>query len=113
MLIQYGYRLGILVAATVLAGCGSAFEHLSLGEWREVGLREPPQMTEPAPFVVTTTGPGEGAGGGGGGPGREPPRSLADLYTFGSLGTAQSRLALIGRHLHEHFEIQVAPGVAG
>jgi hypothetical protein len=59
MLIQHAYRLGILAAAAVLAGCGNAVEHLSLGEWQEVGLREPPLATSGS-FLVTTTVPGEG-----------------------------------------------------
>jgi hypothetical protein len=115
-----------------------------MGEWQEVGLREPPLAPEPGSFVVTTTAPGEGAGVSAGDlvkarvvvttvdmfgrtsynpkpqdvwvwTGREPQRSAPNLYKFGSLGSAKARAALIGRHLHEQFEMHMessatAPG---
>jgi hypothetical protein len=139
--VRRACHLALLATVVALPGCGSAFDHLSLGEWREVGQAQPPVTAEPGSFVVNTTVPGEGPavnagdlvrarvtvttvnmfGSTNGNPkpnevwvwtGREPQQSLADIYTFGTLGTAQARLALIGRHLHEEFEMHVEPATA-
>jgi len=31
---------GLLAIVVAVAGCGNVFDHLSMGEWREVGLPE-------------------------------------------------------------------------
>jgi hypothetical protein len=132
-----------LAAAAALAGCGNVYEHLSMGEWREIGQAQPPIPREKGAFVVTTSVEGDGpvvrAGdlvkarvlvttidisgrppknpkpqviwvwtGRGPEVGRE--QEFADLFTFGYLGGERPRIALIGRRLHEQFEIHLEPG---
>lgn len=40
--------------------CGNAYEHLSMGEWREVGQAEPPKLLSKGVFVGTTFMEGRG-----------------------------------------------------
>jgi hypothetical protein len=135
-------HLSMLAAVVALAGCGNAYEQLSMGRWREVGEAQLPIAKESGAFVVTTSVPGEGPvvragdlvkarvavttvdmfGSTKNNPepqevwvwtGREPQvtpeQFLADVYSFGTLGSARARIALIGRHLHEQFEIHLQP----
>jgi hypothetical protein len=139
-------RHGLVLSALLLTlgGCGNAHEHLSVGEWREVGKAEAPISRHKGEFVVTTEREGDGPVVAAGDlvqarllvttpilygadyvgrrepqviwvwTGREPEVSsealLADMYTFGFLGRARPRIALIGRRLHERFEIHLEPG---
>jgi hypothetical protein len=51
----------MLAAVAALTGCGNAFEHLTLGEWREVGQAQPPPVAaDQSSFIVETTAPGDG-----------------------------------------------------
>jgi hypothetical protein len=43
-------------------------------------------------------------------PQETPEQSPGDFYTFGTLGSARARSALIGRALHEQFDLQLEPG---
>lgn len=53
--------LVLLGAIGLLTGCGNAYQHLTMGEWREVGQAEAPMAPAKDAFVVTTTlDPGEG-----------------------------------------------------
>ena len=49
-----------LALVTLLVGCGNAHEHLSMGEWREMGEASPPDIDEEEAFVVTMNAPGDG-----------------------------------------------------
>lgn len=52
--------LVLLGAIGLLTGCGNAYQHLTMGEWREVGQAEAPMAPAKDAFVVTTLDPGEG-----------------------------------------------------
>jgi hypothetical protein len=47
-------------AAAGLAACGNAYEHISVGEWQEVGQAQPPAPRETGAFIVTTNVEGDG-----------------------------------------------------
>jgi hypothetical protein len=133
-----------MAAAAGLSACGNAYEHISVGEWQEVGQAQPPTPRETGAFIVTTNVEGDGpevrAGDlvkakvlvttpyrydvgytktrdpqiiwvwTGRGPEVEPNTLLRDMYTFGYLGVERTRITLIGRRLHEQFEIQLEQG---
>jgi hypothetical protein len=130
--------LMMLAAVAALTGCGNAFEHLTLGEWREVGQAQPPPVAaDQSSFIVETTAPGDGpvinAGDlvkarvtvttvseGGTTRGNPSPtvawvwtgrdsEPYASFATYGMLGGDRPRSTLIGRHLHEQFEISLPP----
>ena len=136
-------HLAVLAAVVALAGCGALNEHLSMGEWRELGEARPPVDALNGGFVVTTIVPGQGPVVGAGdlvkarvvvttvdmagetplnpspqviwvwtgrGPQVDDQDSVADLNTFGWLGGERPRGALIGRHLHEQFEMHLGAG---
>ena len=44
----------------MLAGCGNASQHLSMGPWEEVGQAQSPIAGEQSVFEVTTLVPGDG-----------------------------------------------------
>lgn len=58
--MRRGWYLAVLGAVGLLTGCGNAYQHLTMGEWREVGQAEPPIPPEKRAFLVTTLVPGEG-----------------------------------------------------
>jgi hypothetical protein len=134
-------RIAISGAVVSLAGCGSASEHLMMGQWQEVGQAESP-AGEQSSFVVTTLVPGDGPvvrpgdlvkakltvttvdshGSTRNNPppqiiwvwtGRAPqPETGADFGTYGMLGGEQPRATLIDRHLHEQFQIVLREGIS-
>lgn len=55
-----GRCLALLGAVGLLTGCGNAYQHLAIGEWREVGQAEPPMPPGKATLIVTTLVPGDG-----------------------------------------------------
>jgi hypothetical protein len=131
-------HLAPLAAIAALTGCGNAFEHLTLGEWREVGQTQPPVPADQGSFIVETTAPGDGpvvnAGdlvkaritvttvNEGGNTRGNPPTTVAWVWTgrdsepyapfatYGMLGGERPRGTFIGRHLHERFEFSLQPG---
>ncbi len=54
-----GLALATLLAAAALAGCGNAYEQISVGPWQEVGTRQLPELFTNQ-FAVETTQPGTG-----------------------------------------------------
>lgn len=55
-----GRYFALLGAVALLTGCGNAYQHLTMGDWREVGQAEPPMPPAKETFVATTLDPGEG-----------------------------------------------------
>ncbi len=49
-----------MLALLVLAGCGNAYESLSIGPWREAGVALPPVSEPKANLIVTQIAPGTG-----------------------------------------------------
>jgi hypothetical protein len=43
-----------------LGACGNAYEHITVGEWQEVGKAEPPEWAPDRAYVVTTQSQGSG-----------------------------------------------------
>ncbi|MFL6601274.1 MAG: hypothetical protein ACJ8R9_08065 [Steroidobacteraceae bacterium] len=129
-------RWAFTAVSLALGGCGNAYEHISVGEWQEVGQAQPPVPVAKGAFVITTHVAGNGPMVSPGdlvkarvrthiGPprvqtvwvwtGREPTSAgweqrVADRDTYGDLGLGRARIALIGRRLNEHFEINLEPG---
>jgi len=136
--VRRACQLALLATVAPLAGCGNAFEHLTLGEWREVGQAQPPPVAaDQSPFIVLTRATGYGpvinAGdlvkaritvttvSEGGSTRENPPTTIAWVWTgrdsepyasfatYGMLGGDRPRSTFIGRHLHELFEIFLPP----
>jgi hypothetical protein len=59
-LVRRVCHLSVLAVGVALAGCGNAYEHLSMGEWREVGRAQPPIAREKGSFVGATSVSGDG-----------------------------------------------------
>ena len=54
--VRSACHLALLATVGPLAGCGNSFEHITLGEWREVGHAQPPPVEAgQTPFIVVTT----------------------------------------------------------
>jgi hypothetical protein len=131
-------RWAFTAVCLALGGCGNAYEHLSMGDWQEVGRAEPPNLLSNGAFVGTTLVEGSGPTVEAGDlvkanvrsyaskqsqiiwvwTGREPgiadsSQVAADMGTFGYLGSDRGRFALIHRRLHEKFEIRLEEGAVG
>jgi hypothetical protein len=128
-------RWAFIAVCLALGGCGNAYEHITVGEWQEVGKAEPPIPVAKGGLVVTILTEGIGPTASPGDlvkarvrtitspnaqivwiwTGREPgpgnwQQLAADRELFGDLGLGRTRLAFIGRRLNEQFEIQLEPG---
>ena len=50
----------LALTSSVLSGCGNAYEHLTMGEWREIQSAEAPFAEWDDPLTVTQLAPGNG-----------------------------------------------------
>ncbi|MFL6601275.1 MAG: hypothetical protein ACJ8R9_08070 [Steroidobacteraceae bacterium] len=53
-------RWAFTAVCLLLGGCGNAHEHITVGEWQEVGKTEPPESRSKGAYVVTTLTEGNG-----------------------------------------------------
>ncbi|MFL6601278.1 MAG: hypothetical protein ACJ8R9_08085 [Steroidobacteraceae bacterium] len=53
-------RWAFTAVCLVLGGCGNAYEHITVGQWQEVGRAEPPELPPDGAYVVTTQTQGSG-----------------------------------------------------